>query len=272
MTPWWISTRRETARLGPAGGAITRRSRLSWDEFLDRYYATGIPVVLTDTFDTWPRLAEWSPESLSARAGDADVEVVTGRDGDPACDAHHAKLSRTMRFGDLCDRITVAGSTNDFYMIANNLATQRPAISALLEDVRAPHPLLDEWRDGECAFLWVGPAGTVTPLHHDTSNVLICQVFGRKRIRLYRRFEVALTDELHDAVYSPIDAEHPDFEAFPAYAAMDPIEVDLSPGEALFVPIGCFHHVRALEPSINLTFTGFRAPNRFIWYFPGGLR
>jgi hypothetical protein len=262
---------RETARLGPARGAITRRSGVSWDEFLERYYATGLPVVLTDTFDSWPALADWNPASLKARVGDAEIDVVMDRDGDLACDVHHAELSRPIRFGDLCDRMSIAGNTNDFYLIANNLATKRPALATLLDDVRAAHPLLDTWRDGECVFLWVGPAGTVTPLHHDTSNVLVCQVFGRKRVRLYRRFEVALTDGLRDAVYSPVDAERPDVEAFPSFAEMDPIDVVLAPGEALFIPAGCFHHVRALEPSINLTFTNFRAPNRFVWYFPGGL-
>jgi ribosomal protein L16 Arg81 hydroxylase len=263
---------RETSRLGPSRGEIERRSGVSWDEFLERYYATGLPVVLTDTFASWPRLASWTPASLKARAGDAEVDVVMSRDSDPACDAHHAELSQIMRFGELCDRITAAGSTNDFYLIANNLAIRRPLIAALLDDIRTVHPLLDEWRDAECAFLWVGPEGTVTPLHHDTSNVLICQVFGRKRFRVYRRFEVSLTDEMRDFVYSPFDPERPDFERFPALEGVEPHDVVLSPGEALFVPIGCFHHVRALEPSINLTFTNFRAPNQFVWYFPGGVR
>jgi len=262
---------RETARLGRVPGTVARRSGLSWDEFLESHYSTGLPVVLTDTFAGWPALSSWTPASLKARVGDAEVDVVMGRDGDPACDVHHATLSRAMRFGDLCDRITSAGSTNDFYLIANNLATQRPAIAALLEDIRGPHELLDAWRDGETVFLWVGPAGTVTPLPHDTSTGLVCQVFGRKRVLLYPRSEVALTDDLRDAVYSPVDAERPDLAAFPAFADMQPVEVVLSPGEALFIPVGWFHHVRALEPSINLTFTGFRAPNRFIWYYPGGL-
>lgn len=31
-------------------------------------------------------------------------------------------------------------------------------------------------------FVWFGPAGTVTPMHHDTMNILMAQVYGRKRV------------------------------------------------------------------------------------------
>jgi ribosomal protein L16 Arg81 hydroxylase len=46
-------------------------------------------------------------------------------------------------------------------------------------------------------------------------------------------------------------------------------EVVLSPGEGLFIPVGWWHHVRALEPSLSVSFTSFGAPNRFDWYYPG---
>ncbi|HEY0139226.1 MAG TPA: cupin-like domain-containing protein [Nannocystis sp.] len=42
-------------------------------------------------------------------------------------------------------------------------------------------------RAARCGAFWFGPAGTVTALHHDTSNILFFQVVGRKRYRLYPR-------------------------------------------------------------------------------------
>jgi hypothetical protein len=36
-------------------------------------------------------------------------------------------------------------------------------------------------------------------------------------------------------------------------------------GELLFVPVGCWHQVRALEPSIGVTLTNFAFPNRYAW-------
>jgi ribosomal protein L16 Arg81 hydroxylase len=74
---------------------------------------------------------------------------------------------------------------------------------------------------------------------------------------------------MRDGVYSAIDAEHPDVEVFPEFAEAAAKEVVLSPGEALFIPVGWWHHIRALEVSINLAFTAFKWSNRFEWFYPG---
>jgi hypothetical protein len=261
--------KRELAKLSSLPNAIERRGCLSRDEFFDRYYCANVPVLITDALEVWPRLARWSPSYFKERFGDVEVEVMTGRDADPACDANFEAHRSTTRLGAFCDRVTAAGATNDFYLVANNRATNRPALKPLLEDVGAPHEYLDDKRDAGWTSMWFGPAGTVTPLHHDTANVLFCQVFGRKRIRLFPAFELFMTHTMHHGVYSSIDAEEPDLETFPEFAEASMKEVVLSPGEALFLPVSWWHHVRAMEVSISLAFTAFRVPNQFQWYTPG---
>lgn len=46
--------------------------------------------------------------------------------------------------------------------------------------------------------------------------------------------------------------------------------MDLEPGDAVLTPVGWWHHVEALEPSISVSFSGFRWPNAYPWYLPGG--
>jgi hypothetical protein len=274
--------RRELASLAREPREVERRARLSADEFFDRYYAGNVPVVVTDALETWPNLARWSPAYFAEAFGDAEVEVMTGRDADPVCDANFEAYSSKTTLGAFCDRVASAGTTNDIYLVANNRATNRPALAALLADVAAPHPYLEPGRDASWTSLWFGPPGTVTPLHHDTANVLFCQVYGRKRIVLVPPFELSLMEGMHHGVYSAAAANETVRRGAAADETVAPSagasvdsgelayrEVTLAPGEGLFLPVGWWHRVRALDVSISLAFTAFRRPNQFDWYYPG---
>jgi hypothetical protein len=270
--------RRELASLAREPREVERRARLSADEFFDRYYAANVPVVVTDAVEPWPNLARWSPAYFKEAFGDAEVEVMTGRDADPACDANFEAYSSKTTLGAFCDRVASAGATNDIYLVANNRATNRPALAMLLADVAAPHPYLEPGRDASWTSLWFGPPGTLTPLHHDTANVLFCQVHGRKRFVLVPPFELSLMEGMHHGVYaSPVDvdpssagpSDTPDGEARIDPSELAYKEVTLAPGEGLFLPVGWWHRVRALDVSISLAFTAFRRPNQFDWYYPG---
>jgi ribosomal protein L16 Arg81 hydroxylase len=45
-------------------------------------------------------------------------------------------------------------------------------------------------------------------------------------------------------------------------------EVDLDPGDMLFIPVGWWHHVRAHTTSISLAFNCFPRENNFDWFRP----
>ncbi len=259
---------REVEELGRDPSAVARRSGMERDEFFNRYYAASVPVVLTDATHAWPGLSRWSPAYFKERFGDVEVELRSERGSDPYGDVYDAP-SVTTRLGEFCDRVASAAGTSDTCLLADNRVAVRPGLEPLFEDLSAPHSYLDDRRGGGWMWVWLGPAGTVTSLHHDVANVLLCQVYGRKRILLCPPFELSLIRNMHHGVYSDIDAESPDLGAFPEFARVSRKEVVLSPGEALFIPVGWWHHVRTLEVSINLAFTNFRAPNEFGWYCPG---
>lgn len=44
-----------------------------------------------------------------------------------------------------------------------------------------------------------------------------------------------------------IDAECPDYDAYPLYRRAHPIEVIVEPGEPLYLPPGTLHYVRSLD-------------------------
>ena len=117
-------------------------------------------------------------------------------------------------------------------------------------------PAADWYNDG-FGWVFIGPAGTVTPLHVDLfgTHAWLAQIAGRKRCWLYAPSDAGY---LYDGRVNPL---MPDLNQFPLYRKASPIELVLEPGEVLFIPTGWMHYVIALEKSITLTFNFVDASN-----------
>jgi LPS sulfotransferase NodH len=243
---------------------IARRSHLSREEFRDRYYAANRPVVLTGMMTDWRAMTAWTPSHLKSVAGDQMVEVMTGRDADQHYERNGRKHRTELRFADYIDMVYSGKVTNDFYMVANNAFFQKPEAQPFLQDFTAFPEYLKPVTAGQQCFLWFGPAGTLTPLHHDTSNILLAQVAGRKRYRLIPAVEWQYLYN-SSGVFSDVDCENPDLSRHPDFRNATIIDIVVEPGEVLFMPVGWWHHVRALDVSITISFTNFVFPNYFTW-------
>lgn len=107
--------------------------------------------------------------------------------------------------------------------------------------------------------IWIGPQGTVTPLHRDDTDNLFAQVWGEKtfilaapheRSRLY-----TWTTYRHGGLEGcEVDAEAPDYQKHPAARDARFLKVHVGPGDMLFIPDGWFHHVRSLSMSLSVNF------------------
>lgn len=251
-------------------GVVARVPSLDAEAFFRHHYAASRPVVLTDTIRRWPQVATWSPAWFRERFGAAEVAVTVDRTSDPDYDRNTPAHTRTMTLGAFVDRMEALGHTNDIYMVARNEALRTPALASLLGELSDLPPFLRTSRIAGCVSLWLGPAGTKTPLHHDTSNILFCQIHGRKRVHLCAPWERDLLADAR-AVYSACDAEAAPGTPGAIPPSVQVYEVELEAGEALFLPVGWWHQVRALTPSVSLSFTNFNRPNRFDWYAPGAV-
>jgi hypothetical protein len=256
--------------LGKSSPRPTRIARLPFpgvDAFYERFVATSTPAIFPDLVPTWPAFGKWTPERLSERFGDVPIRITDGRDSDPDYDMNFAAHTREIPLSAYVDRVLGAGETNDFYMVANNKNLGRTALSAMLDDVALPEGLLLNDRLKDATALWLGPAGTVTPLHHDTSNIFFAQLVGRKRYRMIAPWEIAVLDGAR-SMYAGVDPEKPDLERYPWWPDVVVKDEVLAPGDALFIPVGWWHHVRALDVSISLAMNCFATPNRFDWFVP----
>ena len=101
---------------------------------------------------------------------------------------------------------------------------------------------------------WLGPAGTVTPLHCDYDDNLFAQIWGSKRIILSppHHDEFLYPREANAILFgSPFDPEAPDYERFPLARQATMIECLVEAGDMLYVPAGWYHQVRSLAFSLS---------------------
>ena len=252
---WLLATYRKLNRLRPRSVEIERRHKLAHDEFLEDYYCTNRPVIITGMMDDWPALGKWSLAYFAQKFGDREVEVQIGRETSGNFEVERERFRRKMVFSQYIEKVIAAGVTNDFYITANNNSANKGALYELWDDIVQ----IPEYLDGKAAhngFFWFGPAGTITPFHHDLTNNFMAQVIGRKRILLVPSWDMPLMRNLFD-VYCEIDGRTTSPAPPASFGQPQILECFLEPGEILFLPIGCLHFVEAIEISVTMSFTNF---------------
>jgi hypothetical protein len=251
----------------PRYTTVERRSGVSTDEFVERYVRGSRPLVMTDLARDWPALARWSPQDLKERFGHLDVEVQVERHADPKYERNKLDHRRTVRLDAFVDQVLAGGPTNDYYLTANNEVLRRPEFAPLLADIGTLPAFCDRSQLVQRSSFWFGPAGTVTPLHHDTLMLLHTQVVGRKRWRFISPLE---TPRLYNynGVFSPIDVDRPDLVRYPSFAEVKMLEIVLEPGETVFLPLGWWHQVTSLEVSLSFSYSNLSVPNEFSYVNP----
>ncbi len=262
---WLLDVMERQRALSPYASGLLTAEKLPGDDFLHDFYAPGRPVVIKGAMEGWPALERWTPDYLADAVGDAVIEYQGGRD--KAGDFELAK-DRHKRRGPFRDFIALAAKGgNDAYLTAYNSAANAGALAPLMADLGHPSDYLAPG----AGMLWIGGAGTFTPLHFDLTNNLLAQVTGTKRIilvppsqtrRLAHRRHVF--SDVHDLTDAKRLAEHPQARDVLRY------EVLLAPGDLLFIPIGWWHQVRSESFSTMLTYTNFLWPNAGHESYPAG--
>ena len=251
----------------PGYGVVEKRRGVSRDEFVERYVRGCRPVVLQDVAEDWPALRRWSPADLRERFGHLEVEVQVGRNTDPLFEQNKAQLRQRMRVAEFVDLVLAGGATNDHYLTANDEMLRRPEFLPLLQDIGSMPPICDPALLHTAASFWFGPAGTHTPLHHDTLMLFHTQVVGRKRWRFVSPLQTPLLYN-RMGVFSPIDLDRPDHARYPLLREATVLATVLEPGDTLFLPLGWWHQVSSLELSMSFSYTNLDVPNEFSYVNP----
>ncbi|KAG0718074.1 JmjC domain-containing protein 5 [Chionoecetes opilio] len=235
------------------------------DRFLLINMEDALPVKLLDVVSHWPALKKWGLPYFRKVAGARTVPVEVG-----ARYTDSSWYQRLMTLDEYFTQyVTCCGNEGrpTGYLAQHHLLDQVPQ---LMEDIVVP----DYCHLGQQPpriNAWVGPRGTVSPLHHDPDHNILVQaslsqrytilsdctkVVGYKYIRLYAEDQSRLLYAHPDPLLgntSQADVEGP-AEAWPLLQKAEYQDLVLGPGEALYIPPRCWHYVRSLSTSFSVSF------------------
>jgi hypothetical protein len=230
---------KRVARDLPAISAVPRMGTLDAAAFRAQA-EKGLPFLISGVVNRWP-LSALSPQTLRDRFSDLPVRARVGDYVNTAFAPDRAMQDMSMlEYLEL-----VSTGTQDLPPYLGNLELRElnsmcywPAYFGKMGPPR----------------FWLGPAGTVTPLHCDYDDNIFAQIWGTKRIFLSppHHDEFLYPSEANAILFgSPFNPEEPDFEKFPLARQASMIECIVNPGDLLYVPAGWYHQVRSLTFSLS---------------------
>ncbi|MBJ7309591.1 JmjC domain-containing protein [Rugamonas sp. CCM 8940] len=200
-------------------------ANVSIDDFLSRHWQQQ-PLVIRRGFAHFADPI--SPDELAGLACEEQVEsrLVYRRDGQ--WQAEHGPFDAYERLGE-----------RDWTLIVQAANHWSAAVAELVK----PFAFLPKWRLDDVMISYATPGGGVGP-HIDRYDVFICQGSGRRRWRVGAR------------------GPHREFAAHAALLHCEPfepiIDVELLPGDILYIPPGFPHDGVTLEASMSFS-VGFRS-------------
>lgn len=196
----------------------------SLEHFMAHYWQQK-PVVIRQGFEHFSDLI--SPNELAGLACEEEVESRLVYKDAGQWQAEVGPFESYERFGD-----------EGWTLVVQAVNHWSPEVAALVP----PFSFIPKWRLDDVMISYATPGGGVGP-HIDLYDVFICQGSGRRRWRVGDR------------------GDHRQFAAHAALLHTDPfeaiIDVELLPGDILYIPPGFPHDGVSLEKSMSFS-VGFR--------------
>lgn len=223
----------------------------SIDRFCSQYFLKEEPVLIRNAIDHWPALNNWRDINyLYKTAGNRTIPVEIG--SDYTSSNWSQELLKLKRF--LINQFSSNSNPNVEYLAQHNLFDQIPELA---QDFSIPEYCLLGSSETVDVKAWLGPKGTVSPLHQDPKHNILCQVFGSKKIILasprYSKNLYTFEGRFLNNT-SSIDVENIDYKEHPLVKEVEFLSLTLQEGECLYIPFKWWHFVKSLSKSFSVSF------------------
>ncbi len=239
---------------------VDRRRDLSPAEFHERYFLTGLPVVLEGAAANWPAIKKWTPDYLLQRCGTDEIAVLDGQNWEVRARGNGDVVETSERMLKVADLMQNVKSGGSWYGAFLELLDQYADLRADLDlefvqrfghaNMRIP------WHRNVLAKMYVGGPNTSTSLHCAGVSNLYVQVYGRKRwVLISPRYSPYMYPALSNGLnwQSRVDFRNPDYATCPLYRYVRRYETVLEPGDVLWNPPFVWHGVQNLTESIAVS-------------------
>jgi hypothetical protein len=208
------------------------------------------PAIVSCITNTWPAFARWTPDYFKTTYGDLRIAPTI-----------HAPSSESPYAGPLSERVwsnyvremTLREFVDYLY------TTDKPCyfhsqnmdrIPGTKDDLKFDRLFPDDIGDSE-SYFWLG-INTLTGLHFDLRDNILCQFYGEKDVYL---ISPVYSNRLYplpaSITKSPVLPMRPDQTAYPRLQDITIQEGTIRPGEFLFIPRRWWHCIVARGISIS---------------------
>lgn len=233
----------------------------SFDQFLKSAYATQKPVAFRN-LDLGSSLELWKdPKYLSNSVG-SDQKVIVHISEDKNMNFVAKNFDyKNMAFGEFINHV-FGNKESAKKVYLRSLSTENPKSSpaifskdfpSLAKDFKLPGAFADLEQHQFSSPLRVTSPETAIWLHYDVTANILFQVVGHKTVRLYPPSDVQYLSFPSGSSTSLIDNIF-EYPASNFKGPTHPIEIDLGPGDAVFIPACWLHATLSQEPSISVNY------------------
>lgn len=207
------------------------------------------PVLITDIYDVFPSLKNWTPDFLNTKVGNKVVMLNTS-ETEVFVDYHRPVEMSLKEFSSHINAENPAPGRR-MYLGGLSIDQSLPELKPDLQfDTLLPQEkITTKW-------FWFGPKGNTTGMHFDTADNFFMQLYGQKRwllskpnsiFNLHPRSAFSKRPAISD--FNPLK---PNFNKFPKAKQVKFYDVMMDPGTVLYIPHYWWHQVESCSTIISV--------------------